>query len=58
MPWSTPAVAALTLARLADAGRRAALLPPLPDCDEAADLARLASAPLGRFLAGRPPRNV
>ena len=51
-------MAALTLARLADAGRRAALLPPLPDCDEAADLARLASAPLGRFLAGRPPRNV
>lgn len=67
MPWSTPAVAALTLTRLADAGRATALLPSLPDCDEAADLTRLAGAPLrerlagtpfGRFLASGPPRDV
>ena len=54
MPWSTPAVAAVTLARLADAGRATALLPPLPDCDVAADLTRLAGAPLRERLAGTP----
>ena len=60
MPWSTPAVAALTLTRLAAAGRTRGLLPTLPDCDTPADLARLAgppwrerleATPFGRFLA-------
>lgn len=67
MPWSTPTVAATTLARLAEAGRSVALLPRLADCDAAADLFRLAAppfrerlagTPFARFLAGRPVRKV
>jgi rSAM/selenodomain-associated transferase 1 len=54
MPWSTPAVAALTLARLTAAGRTTRVLPELPDCDEAADLARLAGPPWRERLAGTP----
>ena len=63
MPWSTPAVAALTLDRLAAAGRRPGILPRLPDCDTPGDLARLAgppwreqleATPFGRFLAQGP----
>ena len=41
MPWSTPAVMALTRQRLAAAGLRHAELPPVPDIDEPADLAHL-----------------
>jgi len=67
MPWSTPAVADLTLARLAGAGRRTALLPQLPDCDDDAALARLAAppwrqrlagTPFGRFLTERTPLDI
>ncbi|MHC1791697.1 TIGR04282 family arsenosugar biosynthesis glycosyltransferase [Solidesulfovibrio sp.] len=59
IPWSTPAVADLTLARLraaapADSGDAAAVLPELPDCDEGADLARLAGPPWRKHLAGTP----
>ncbi len=54
MPWSTAAVAGLTRARLAAAGRDAAELATLPDCDEAADLARLAGPPWRQALAGTP----
>jgi len=61
MPWSTDAVAGRTAAAIRTAGWRLALLPELPDCDEAADLvmlaappwrARLAGTPLGVFLSG------
>lgn len=67
MPWSTADVADLTLARLAAGGRDTALLPVLPDCDDATDLARLAAppwrqrlagTPFGRFLAGGPSWKV
>lgn len=54
MPWSTAAVAGLTRARLAAAGRDAAELATLPDCDEAADLARLAGPPWREALGGTP----
>ena len=54
MPWSTAAVAGLTLARLDAAGRGAAELATLPDGDEAADLARLAGPPWRRALDGTP----
>lgn len=43
VPWSTTAVLSTTLTRLREAGRRAALLPVLPDVDEPYDLARLAA---------------
>jgi uncharacterized protein len=39
--WSTPQVMALTRERLAELGLRTALLAPLPDIDEPADLAHL-----------------
>ena len=67
IPWSAPDVADLTLARLAGAGRDAALLPRLPDCDDAAALARLAAppwrqrldgTPFGRFLTERTPLDI
>jgi rSAM/selenodomain-associated transferase 1 len=54
MPWSRPAVAGLPRARRAAAGRPAALLPELSDCDEAADLKRLAAPPFREALAGTP----
>lgn len=54
MPWSTAAVAGLTRARLAAAGREFAELATLPDCDEAADLARLAGPPWRQALGGTP----
>jgi rSAM/selenodomain-associated transferase 1 len=54
MPWSTAAVAGLTRARLAAAGREFAELTTLPDCDEAADLARLAGPPWRQALGGTP----
>ncbi len=54
MPWSTAAVAELTRARLAAAGRDVAVLATLPDCDEAADLARLAGPPWRQALGGTP----
>ena len=54
MPWSTAAVAGLTRARLTAAGRDTAGLDVLPDCDEAADLARLAGPPWRQALAGTP----
>lgn len=54
MPWSTAAVAGLTRARLAAAGREFAELVTLPDCDEAADLARLAGPPWRQALGGTP----
>lgn len=41
MPWSTPAVAHLTLARMAALGWRVAVLPTLNDIDEPADLQHL-----------------
>jgi uncharacterized protein len=56
MPWSTPAVAAETLRRMAALGLRAWQGPQLHDIDEAADLAHLpagfASAEDLRFPAG------
>lgn len=42
--WSTPAVMATTLERVAELGLRAALLPPLADVDEPADLVHLPQA--------------
>lgn len=54
MPWSTPEVGARTRAVLRAAGRRLALLPELPDCDDAADLLRLAASPWRERLAGTP----
>lgn len=60
MAWSEPTVCARTLERLGAAGRRVALLPRLPDCDTAVDVAllrrnpwrkRLTGTPFGRFLA-------
>ncbi|MFN5156747.1 MAG: TIGR04282 family arsenosugar biosynthesis glycosyltransferase [Betaproteobacteria bacterium] len=39
--WSTPRVMATTLERVAELGLRTALLAPLPDIDEPADLAHL-----------------
>jgi rSAM/selenodomain-associated transferase 1 len=39
--WSTPQVMATTLERVAELGLRTALLAPLPDIDEPADLAHL-----------------
>ncbi|EKO39448.1 MAG: hypothetical protein B193_1847 [Solidesulfovibrio magneticus str. Maddingley MBC34] len=54
MPWSTAAVAGLTRARLAAAGRDTAELATLPDCDEPADLARLAVPPWRQALGGTP----
>ena len=54
MPWSTAAVAGLTRSRLAAAGRGVAELATLPDCDEAADLARLAGPPWRQALDGTP----
>jgi len=41
MPWSTPAVAAETLRRMAELGLRVWQGPTLHDIDEPADLARL-----------------
>lgn len=52
IPWSTPEVAARTLAILRAAGRTVALLPVLPDCDTPADLARLAAPPWRERLEG------
>lgn len=54
MAWSAPTVAALTLARLRAAAPTVAVLPELPDCDTAADLARLAGPPWRKRLAGTP----
>lgn len=54
MPWSTAAVAERTRARLTAAGRDTAVLDVLPDCDEAADLARLAGPPWRQALGGTP----
>ena len=48
IPWSTPAVLAVTLARCADAGLRVHLLAAVRDVDTPADLAALAREPLDR----------
>jgi uncharacterized protein len=58
MPWSTPAVAAETLRRLAGLGLRVWQGPQLHDIDEAADLAHLpagffATSKSGHSLAGQ-----
>jgi uncharacterized protein len=47
MPWSTPAVLAITRRRLAAAGLRHAELQPLADIDEPADLPHLPAGWLG-----------
>ena len=44
MPWSTPEVSAITVARARTLGLRVRLLPPWFDVDTAADLARLREA--------------
>ena len=54
MPWSTDAVASRTADVIRRAGRRLELLPALPDCDEAADLKRLAAPPWRDRLTGTP----
>jgi hypothetical protein len=54
MPWSTRDVASRTMAACRAAGIRLTLLPELPDCDEASDLARLAASPCREALAGTP----
>ena len=61
MPWSTSAVAAETLRRMAALGLRVWQGPQLHDIDEAADLAQLpagfASATHSHFPVARPPEK-
>jgi len=51
MPWSTAQVAAITCARIEQAGLSCQLLPPLADIDEPADLNHLPPEALARCAA-------
>lgn len=58
VPWSTPAVLGVTLARARAAGRRVTLLPPWFDVDRGPDLRRLGRAAGAAGAAFRPPRTL
>ncbi|MHC1711983.1 MAG: TIGR04282 family arsenosugar biosynthesis glycosyltransferase [Solidesulfovibrio sp.] len=54
MPWSTESVAARTTAACQRANVRLALVPELPDCDTAGDLAQFARSPCRNAFTGTP----